>query len=465
MRYISTRGDCAPFDFKAAVMAGLAPDGGLFLPESIPSVKDALPAWKNLPFAELFQEVSRPFIGDSVEKAALADLATRSYSVFNHPQVTPVLQAGKVHICELFHGPTFAFKDVALQFLGNLFEYFLAQGNQRLTVLGATSGDTGSAAIHALKGRRNISVFILFPQGRVSPMQERQMTTVPDANVHAMAVRGSFDDAQAIVKTLFNDRDFNNHVGLGAINSINWARVMAQISYFFFSYFRVMEAQGGKIGDPIRYSVPTGNFGHIFAGTMARRMGLPIEKLILATNKNAILHQFVQKGAYRKATVHQTLSPSMDIQVASNFERYLYLLSGNNPDQVKAWMAQLASDGGFQVSSDLMDVVRDDFDSVMVDDEATVETIRQVEEDTGYLLDPHSAIAYRAAQALGGDSCPVVSMATAHPAKFSGAIEQAISGPLALPLALETLQNLPTRVEVMDATPQAVKDFIQAQLD
>ena len=446
-------------------MAGLAPDGGLFLPESVPNVSDQFKRWQTLPFPALFQEVVRPFVVGSLSDEALADMATRSYATFTHPEVTPVREVGGVHVCELFHGPTLAFKDVALQYLGNLFEHYLVRTGGRMTVLGATSGDTGSAAIHALKGRNAVNVFILFPHGRVSPMQERQMTTVPDANVHAVAVRGSFDDAQAIVKTLFNDRAFNAEMSLGAINSINWARVMAQITYFFYAYFRVVQARPGqmRLGDPVRVSVPTGNFGHIYAGVLARRMGLPMDKLILATNPNDILARFVTTGRYEMGTVHQTHSPSMDIQVASNFERYLFDLSGRNPQQVRSWLKELSEKGGFSVSEAMRGQVSRDFEALSVSDAETLETISEVQRVEGYLLDPHSAIAYRAARKFAG-GFPVISMATAHPAKFSAAIERALGESPELPPALAALESLPSRVSLLDAKADAVRDHMRKTL-
>jgi threonine synthase len=475
MDYLSTRGQCPPHAFREAVMTGLAPDGGLFLPERVPDARGRLAEWQALPFRALFQAVIAPFVGDDPDPRELEGMVARSYAGFDHPEVTPVVEVGGVSVCELFHGPTLAFKDVALQFLGNLFEHYLARDERRLTVLGATSGDTGSAAIHALRGRRGIEVFILFPQGRVSPTQERQMTTVPDANIHAVAVRGSFDDAQAIVKALFADRELNAEAGLGAINSINWARVMAQITYYFYAYFRVVASRaqgrtgraGGprmRLGDPVRFAVPTGNFGHIYAGVMARRMGLPIEKLVLATNRNTILHELVRNGRYDRGEVHHTLSPSMDIQVASNFERYLFDLADRDPAQVRRWMDDLRERGGIALDAAHLTRVQADFASETVDDEETVATIRQVHQETGYLLDPHSAVAFRAAQAHGRPEMPVISMATAHPAKFSAAIQRAIGEEPALPPALAGLERMPTRCKVLPAEVDAIRSYLRATL-
>jgi len=472
MRYISTRGQAPALSFEDTVMTGLAPDGGLFLPESIPDVRARLDDWRDLSFQEIFQAVATPFVGESVPGEDLRELIERAYAPFDHPEIVPVVPLGGLFLCELFHGPTFAFKDVALQFLGHLFEYFLARRDQRLTILGATSGDTGAAAIHALKGRKGVEVFILYPKGRVSPMQERQMTTVPDANIHCIAVEGSFDDAQALVKELFNDREFNEAHSLGAVNSINWARVMAQITYFFYAYFRVLDARENRrdapemsLGDPVQFAVPTGNFGHLYAGDMARRMGLPISRLILATNENAILSDWVDTGRYFKGQVRQTLSPSMDIQLASNFERYLYDLADGNADTVCRWIGQVAQEGGFALESGLMERVREHLAASRATDEETLETIREVHEAHGVVLDPHSAIGVRAALAFAdkgqsGGRAPTVAMATAHPAKFSQAIRQAIGHEPPMPPSLEMLVDLPQRTRVLPNDSTALRQVI-----
>lgn len=444
-------------------MAGLASDGGLFVPASLPDAAPLLESWKALPFASLFTEIVALFVGDDLARDELEALVARSFGRFDHPEITPVVKVGGLYLVELFHGPTLAFKDVALQFLGNLFEHFLRRRETHLTVVGATSGDTGSAAIQALRGKQGVEVFILFPRGRVSPIQELQMTTVADPNIHAVAVEGSFDDAQSIVKGLFNDHRFNGEHRLGAVNSINWARVMAQLVYYFFSYFRVVESRGGRLGEPVRFSVPTGNFGNIFAGVLAKRMGLPVERLILATNANDILHRFVAGGSYRKGQVTATISPSMDIQVASNFERYLFHLAGSDGAQVEGWMEQLREQGGFAVSPEQLRQVHADFLSARVDDEATLETIRTFHEKEGYLLDPHSAVGVAAALERG-EGWPVICMGTAHPGKFPTAIARAIAAPPPPPPALEGLADLPTRLRVLPATTGAVRGYIEETL-
>jgi threonine synthase len=466
MRFISTRGGVQPLPFAETVLAGLAGDGGLFMPESIPDVSGRLAEWRSLDFRRLAQAVFEPFVADSLDSAPLAGLVDRAYATFDHPEVTPLVRVGPVHVLELFHGPTLAFKDVALQFLGCLFEHLLESRGENLTVLGATSGDTGSAAIHALKGKRRVEVFILFPHGRVSPMQERQMTTVPEANVHCVAVDGSFDDAQSIVKTLFNDRAFNDQVRLGAINSINWARLMAQIVYFFYAYFRLLERPaaelaGGRalrLGDPVRFAVPTGNFGHLFAGWLAKRMGLPIERLVLAANSNDILHRFVASGEYRRGELRQTWSPSMDIQVASNFERYLFELADRDAALLGCWMADFERDGALRIEAERFARVSEDLLSAAVSEDETLATIREVYERHGYLLDPHSAVGYRAARlSPGAEEVPTICMATAHPAKFGDAIRRATGRDPDLPPALAGLERLPARVQRLPARADSVK--------
>ena len=320
MRYVSTRDGGTPLRFTDTVLTGLARDGGLFLPDQIPDARARLDAWRRLPYADLAFEIMRLF-ADDIPDDTLAEMIRKSYAAFRHAEVTPVVQAGGIHILELFHGPTLAFKDVALQFLGNLFEHVLAKTGAEMNIVAATSGDTGSAAIYGVRGRARIRIFVMHPHGRVSPVQERQMTTVTDANVHNLAVDGTFDDCQDIVKALFNDLAFRDANRLGAVNSINWARVLAQTVYYFYAAFRVQDATGAA---QVRFAVPTGNFGDIFAGYVAWRMGLPIDKLVLATNENDILARYFGTGAYSLGDVAPTLSPSMDIQVASNFERYLY---------------------------------------------------------------------------------------------------------------------------------------------
>ena len=461
MQYISTRGGIAPVGFRDAVMMGLARDGGLLLPESIPDVTDRLEHWASLSYAELAFEVMGCFAGE-LGDGVLRDLVSRSYSTFRHPEVTPVKRVGDVHVLELWHGPTLAFKDVALQFLGNLFEQILEERDERINIVAATSGDTGSAAIYGVRGRERIRIFVMHPHGRVSPVQERQMTSVLDENVHNLAVEGTFDDCQNIVKALFGDLAFRDGYRLGAVNSINWARVLAQIVYYFYAAFRVM-ARSNRT--KVRFSVPTGNFGDIFAGYVARKMGLPIDKLVLATNENDILTRFFCDGDYTLGDVHPTLSPSMDIQVASNFERYLYYRSGGDTDQVARWMADVRSGQGFRVEPGANGAIDDLFVAGSCDRAATLETIREYQDDFGYLLDPHTAVGVHVGRAFLCDDAPMICLSTAHPAKFAGAIREATGEDLAHHDILDALMELPTRSEMVAAEVSAVADVVRGCVD
>lgn len=459
MNYISTRGGIAPIAFDQAVMMGLARDGGLLLPERLPSIEPALlNAWQTLSYQNLALEVLSLFTGD-MPRADLDDLIDRAYSSFRHPQVTPLRTTGDgLYILELFHGPTLAFKDVALQLLGNLFEYELKKSGGFMNIIGATSGDTGSAAIYGVRGRKGINIFILHPHGRTSPIQALQMTTVTDTNVFNIAVRGTFDDAQAIVKTLFSDLEFKDQYQLGAINSINWARVLAQVVYYVFAFLKLRKSGV----DSVDFSVPTGNFGDIFAGYVAKRL-LPegcINRLILATNANDILSRFVNQGDYSIAgAVVPTSSPSMDIQIASNFERYLYYLLHEDGSRVKAEMERFASTGRMDLAR-CQGQVRRDFAARSVSEEETIATIRQVYEEQNYLLDPHTAIGVKAAQELKQDR-PVICLATAHPAKFGEAVRKAIGKDVELPSVLAVLSQLESRCEVMDADIAQIRYYVQ----
>lgn len=437
---------------------GLATDGGLLLPESIPTVSPAtLKHWAGLPFVQLATEIIALFVSaDDIPYQDLDRLVNKAFSAFSHPEISPVVKVGGHFILELFHGPTLAFKDVALQLLGNLFEYLLQRDGGHLTILGATSGDTGSAAIHGVRGKKGMEIFILHPHGRVSTIQERQMTTVLDANVHNIAIQGTFDDGQAIVKALFNDLDFKKKYHLGAVNSINWARIVAQVVYYFYAWGRL---SGGDATRQVEFSVPTGNFGDIFAGYVAKRMGLPTGRLLLATNRNDILTRFFATGNYSLGEVHPTMSPSMDIQVSSNFERYLYYLLDEDPAAVRDKMADLDVDGGFLVDKGLIDAVGD-FRAVAVDEELTLTTIRSVYQTDGYLLDPHTAVGFAAAMGTPGMVC----LATAHPAKFGDAVQRAIGRQPHRPSLLDGLEGHPWRCQVLPASVAAVRDHMKGKL-
>ena len=458
MNYVSTRGGIEPVGFAEAVMMGLATDGGLLVPEVLPRFDAAtLSRWAGLRFQDLAYEVIAPFVGDEIPEPDLRSLVERSYAGFTHPEVTPVIEAGGTRVLELFHGPTAAFKDVALQLLGNLFEYLLARDGGRLNIVGATSGDTGSAAIYGVRGKARIHIFILHPKGRVSPIQERQMTTVLDANVHNIAIRGTFDDGQRIVKALFNDLEFKGEYSLGAVNSINWARILAQTVYFFYAWGRV---SGGDPERRVSFAVPTGNFGDVFAGFLAREMGLPVDRLLIATNRNDILTRFVHTGEYAAGEVYQTLSPAMDIQLASNFERYLYFLHDRDPASVRALLADLAETGALRVTGERLERVRADFDAAAVSDAETLEQIRETFEASGYILCPHTAVGVRAARGHPDMVC----LATAHPAKFVEAVREAIGQEAPPPPSLQGLMEKASRCAELDATTEAIAGHIRETL-
>ena len=458
MQYVSTRGKIAPVSFQEAVMMGLATDGGLLVPETLPLVTlETVEEWRGLSYPDLAHAVLSLFVTD-IPSEDLRELINRSYASFVHPEITPLVQQGDVHILELFHGPTLAFKDVALQFLGNVFEYLLKKSGGKMNILGATSGDTGSAAIYGVRGKERINIFILHPHKRVSAIQELQMTTVTDPNIFNLAIRGTFDDGQAIVKTIFNDIEFKDSHHLGAVNSINWARILAQVVYYVYAALKLTGAEGK---DAVDFSVPTGNFGDIFAGFVARRL-LPgqIRKLILATNANNLLTRFVQNGDYSLGPVVQTSSPSMDIQVASNFERYLYFLYGEDAAKTAADFDKFAETGKLRFEGSLLDTIQQDFIAESVDEEQTIEIIRAFHQRTGYLLDPHTAVGVGAAQAHLDKEVPMICLATAHPAKFGDAVTKAIGKPTELPAPLADLHKLETRCEVLAADVEIIKEFV-----
>ncbi len=460
MQYISTRGGISPISFSQAVMMGLASDGGLLLPRNIPRIgADTFSSWNGLSYADLAFEIMSRFIGD-IPSSDLRDLINRSYAEFKSNEVTPLVHHGDLHILELFHGPTLAFKDVALQFLGNLFEYLLDKNEDHLNILGATSGDTGSAAIYGVKGKKRIKIFILHPHKRVSPVQEKQMTTVTDANVYNIAIEGTFDDGQAIVKEIFNDLDFKKEFHLGAINSINWARVLAQVVYYVYSCLHVIDHENDKAMD---FSIPTGNFGDIFAGYIAKQL-LPegtIRKLFLATNSNDILSRFVNNGDYSKAAVQSTSSPSMDIQAASNFERYLYYLLDKNADMTSDAMLKFAENGCLDLSTH-GDQIKRDFGAVAVSEEQVSATIKEFKNKYDYLLDPHTAIGVFAGLENQQKNIPMICLATAHPAKFADTVRTATGIEPEPPEAIRDILNQESRCELMPADRRKIQEYLKS---
>jgi len=440
-------------------MTGLARDGGLLLPDVIPNVSGELAAWRSLSYTDLAFEIMRLYA--DIPEADLRNLIERSYASFRHPDVTPVRSVGDLYILELFHGPTLAFKDVALQFLGNAFEYVLTKTKHDLNILAATSGDTGSAAIAGVRGRDRIRIFVMHPHGRVSPLQERQMTTVLDGNVFNIAVDGTFDDCQRIMKTIFSDLAFKDRYALGTVNSINWARVLAQVVYYFFAAFRVMRLTGAKT---VQFSVPTGNFGDIFAGYVAARMGLPISRLVLATNENDILSRFFNTGIYSSGAVHTTLSPSMDIQVASNFERYLYYRLGADSAALSRVMQQFETEKKITVPPLASGRIDDLITAGSGNTVQTLATIKEFQTGYGYLLDPHTAVGVHVAKPYVTPDSPMICLATAHPAKFSQAIQEATGADLAHHPILETLRDLPTRCAILPAAETDIRCHMEQNI-
>ncbi len=464
MKFISTRGDTEPVSFNQAVMMGLASDGGLLLPMAIPTFSEnEIKELATLPYNEIAFTIFTRFIGDDIPETDLRELIKSSYATFSTNLVAPLKEVDGLYIQELFHGPTLAFKDIALQFLGNLFEYLLKKEQRSLNIIGATSGDTGSAAIHGIRGKDNINIFILHPHGKVSQVQEKQMTSVLDDNVFNLAIDGNFDDGQRVVKEIFADLEFKQKYCLGAVNSINWARIMAQIVYYFSAYSQLSEAQRQDFS----VVVPTGNFGNIMAGWIAKKMGLPIKKLLLATNANDILSRFINTGVYESAQVQPTLSPSMDIQLASNFERYLYFLADCNPQKLKEMMAVFSKSGKLTLDPELFARVKADFTATRVHDQATLETIKNIWEKTGYILDPHTATGVCAANNLrkqADNNSAIVCLATAHPAKFPEAVKKAIGKLPPAPPAIAALDKLPCRSERIAANTDAVKAYMESKL-
>ncbi|WP_420397473.1 threonine synthase [Nioella sp.] len=455
MRYVSTRGTAPDLSFEEAMLTGLARDGGLYVPAEIPAMTHAdIAALAGLSYEEVAFRVMRPFIGDAFTDEEFADIIARAYAGFGHDARAPLVQLAPNHfLLELFHGPTLAFKDFAMQLIGQLFQASLSRSGKRVTIVGATSGDTGSAAMEAFRGLDNVDVFILFPHGRVSDVQRRQMTTVSEANAHALALTGDFDDCQARLKDMFNDHAFRDEVHLAGVNSINWARVLAQVVYYFTAAVSL-----GAPHRAVSFTVPTGNFGDIFAGYIAKRMGLPIDRLVIATNQNDILHRAMSGGAYETHGVTPSISPSMDIQVSSNFERALFDVYDRDGGAVAQLMDELKGQGGFKISQGALERLRGLFASGRCSEEETLAMITRANAEMGELLCPHSAVGVHVAQNHLGVT-PMITLATAHPAKFPDAVEKASGIRPGLPARMADLferEERVTRVENDLAALQAL---------
>ncbi|GLS32757.1 threonine synthase [Mesorhizobium albiziae] len=457
MQYISTRGDAPELGFSDAVLTGLARDGGLYVPKQWPQFSAAeIRAMRGLAYPDLAIRVLTPFLGGEIAAPVFEKLVRGAYATFRHDAVCPLVQSGpNSFILELFHGPTLAFKDVAMQLLARLLDHVLAERGQHATIAGATSGDTGGAAIDAFAGRDRTDIFILFPHGRVSPVQQRQMTTSTAANVHALAIEGNFDDCQGLLKDMFNDHAFRDRVALSGVNSINWARIMAQIVYYFSSALTL-----GSPDRPVSFTVPTGNFGDIFAGYAAKRMGLPIDRLVIATNDNDILARTMASGEYRTTGVVATTSPSMDIQVSSNFERLLFESGGRDAATVRRYMAGLKQSGAFTIEKAQMQNIRGEFSAGRSSMAETDETIRSTLASTGYLLDPHTATAVHVANTQPKSTIPMIVLATAHPAKFPAAVEKASGVAPKLPSWLDGMMLREEKFTVLPSELKMVEDHI-----
>lgn len=462
MKYISTRGQSPAQSFEQVLLTGLAPDGGLYVPETLPHYsREEIAAWAGLSYAELALKIISPFVDGAIPEAKLKELIDKSYASFSHKAVAPLRMLGANEwVMELYCGPTLAFKDFALQLLGHLLDYVLTRNNQKVVILGATSGDTGSAALEGCRHCENVDIFILHPYQRVSEVQRRQMTTVPGDNVHNIAVRGNFDDCQRIVKAAFGDQSFlPEGRQLVAVNSINWARIMAQIVYYFYASLQL----GGPHRE-VSFSVPTGNFGDIYAGYLARQMGLPIKQLIIATNSNDILHRFMSRNEYSQSALKHTLSPSMDIMVSSNFERYLFDLFGRDGKALAQFMTA-SGDASHSIDPARWQEAKRVFASAAVSDDVTCEVIRQVYEETAFLIDPHTAVGVKAARECNADrSVPMITLATAHPVKFADAVTRAGLDTPELPEHMRDLFDREERYAILDNALSAVTGYVQSHL-
>ena len=460
MDYVSTRGAAPTLGFADALLAGLARDGGLYVPVSVPHLPpDAIRALRGVPYPEAAARIIAPFVGEDFSPDEMRSLSEAAYAGFRHAAIAPLTQVdGNLFALELFHGPTLAFKDFAMQWLGHAMNCVLRRKGARATIIGATSGDTGAAAIEAFTAQSQVEVFILYPQGRVSDVQRRQMTTVARPNVHALAVQGSFDDCQRIVKELFGDLALRDEMRLSGVNSINWARIVAQIVYYFIAAVAL-----GAPDRPVSFAVPTGNFGDVLAGYYAKRMGLPIDRLIIATNENDILVRTLATGRYALKGVTATQSPSMDIQVSSNFERLLFEASGRDPKEVVAPMSALAKDGSFTIPPSALARIRADFDAFRVDETACAEEMGRVYRANGVIIDPHTAVGLHAARkALAASpATPVIALATAHPAKFPDAVQRAIGVHPPLPEPLADLMGRKEAIIVLPNDGRAVADHLR----
>ena len=459
MNYVSTRNSSDSFKFKDVFIKGLADDGGLFIPKSVHKYsQNDLLEFKNLEYNELAKKIIYPFIGDFMSENDLGKIIDKSYSAFRKKNVVDLIKVGDRSVLELFHGPTLAFKDVAMQLLGNFYEYYLNNDNEKINIVVATSGDTGAAAIDAIKGKNNVNIFVLHPNNRVSPVQRKLMTTGKEKNVFNIAVEGNFDDCQNLVKAMFADKPFSKEIKMSGVNSINWARIIAQSVYYFYSYFMIEDND-----KPINFSVPTGNFGDVYAGYLAKKIGLPINKFIVATNQNDILHRAISRGTYDVESVSETISPSMDIQIASNFERLIYDLKDQNDEKTIEVMKSIKEKGKYIIDKESLDKININFLSSSTNESEILETIKTVYEKFNIVLDPHSAIGYGAFDKVHLDGNNVV-LATAHPCKFPDAIEKAISLKAELPNELAFVLDQKENYDIIENNLTKIKQHIKERI-
>jgi len=455
MRYVSTRDNFKEYSFEDVFIKGLADDGGLYVPKLLKkySTKE-LSEIKNLNYSELSTEIINQFSSDFISKDELSSLVSKSYSTFREKEVVKISSVGEIKLLELFHGPTLAFKDVAMQFIGNLYEYYFSKNNKKINIVVATSGDTGAAAIDAIKGKSNLNIFVLHPNNRISSVQRKIMTTIDEKNVFNIAIDGSFDDCQNIVKSMFSDLEFSKSINMSGVNSINWVRIIAQAVYYFYAYFKLDKKT-------VSFSVPTGNFGDVFAGYLAKKMGLPIDKLIVATNENDILHRAISKGDYVSKRVKETISPSMDIQLASNFERLIYYIN-NSDSEITTNIMKKIKQNTYQIDKSNLEIIQKDFLSESCNEQETLNIIKKNYEENNIILDPHTAVGVGAAKKLSFNDCVVLS--TAHPCKFPDAIKDAINKHEKLPEELQHVLNKDENFQVLNNNTEKVKNFVKSKV-
>ena len=459
MKYISTRDKSKNFEFKDVFIKGLADDGGLFIPETLHKYSESeISDFKKLSYSDLAKKIIHPFIGNFTSEGELSKIIEKSYSVFRKDNVIDLIKVGDRSVLELFHGPTLAFKDVAMQLLGNFYEFYLNNENEKINIVVATSGDTGAAAIDAIKGKKNLNIFVLHPHNRISPVQRKLMTTGKDENVFNIAVKGNFDDCQNLVKSMFADKPFSSLINMSGVNSINWARIIAQSVYYFYSFFLIKDRS-----QPINFSVPTGNFGDVYAGYLAKKMGLPINKLIVATNQNDILHRAISKGSYEVEKVAETISPSMDIQIASNFERLIYDLNNGDDSLTAKAMNDIKEKGKYLIDQEKLDKISTNFLSAKMSEDEVLKTIELVYKTFDLVLDPHTAIGYGAFDKVNISGNNIV-LATAHPCKFPDAIKNAINLNAKLPKELMYILNEKENYKIIDNNVDEVKKHIKERI-